>query len=74
MKMKSVFVSGYTQRINKATGNTEDEYVYSVKYDFKGFNNLNIDKIEPELTLQSFEHRIKTTMQHDLRKIEPFTP
>ncbi len=72
--VEEVVVSGYTQRVNKATGNTEDEYVYSVKYDSKGFNNLNIEKVEPELTLQSFQHRIKTTQQHDLRKIEPFTP
>jgi len=70
--IEEVVVSGYTQRVNKASGNIQDEYVYSVKYGSKQFAELNIDNIEPELTLKSFEHRIKTTAQYDMRPIVPF--
>ncbi|MGH4036573.1 MAG: DUF4236 domain-containing protein [Sphaerochaeta sp.] len=67
-----VVVSGFTQRVNKASGNIEDEYVYSVRYEKEKFYRLNVDNIEPELTLKSFSHRMKTTAQNDLRVIEPF--
>jgi hypothetical protein len=65
-------VSGFTQRVNKASGNIEDEYVYSVRYEKEKFSRLNVDNIEPELTLKSFSHRMKNTAQNDLRVIEPF--
>ncbi|MFA5546713.1 MAG: DUF4236 domain-containing protein [Sphaerochaetaceae bacterium] len=71
-KVEEVIVSGYTQRINKATGNVDDEYVYSVKYDYLRFKDLDVGNIEPNLTLESFEHRIDSNSQYDLRPIIPF--
>jgi len=71
-KISDVIISGYTQRLNKASGNIEDEYVYSLKFDYQNFKNLNIDNISPELTIKSFDHRLKHTAKFDLRKIEPF--
>jgi hypothetical protein len=70
--IEEVIISGYTQRLNKATGNIEDEYVYSVKYDSNNFRKLNIEKIDPELTIKSFESRIKTTAQYEMKAIKPF--
>ena len=70
--VEEVVISGYTQRINRATGNVEDQYVYSVKYDHQRFRTLDIDAIEPELTLRFFEHRIDIGSQYDLRPIKPF--
>ena len=71
-KVEEVIVSGYTQRINKATGSVDDEYVYSVKYDYLRFKDLDVGNIEPNLTLESFEHRIDSNSQYDLRPIIPF--
>ncbi len=67
-----VVVSGYTQRINRATGNEEDVYVYSVRYNKEKFKNINFKEIDPILTLQDFEHRMKLTKTFELKKIEPF--
>lgn len=70
--IEEVILSGYTQRINRASGNVEDEYVYSVKYDFPRFSKLDIAHIEPELTLQAFAHRMEVSAQYDLKTILPF--
>ena len=69
--IEKVFVSGYTQRVNKATGNTEDEYIYSVIYDKEGFSKLKMGSIDPKMTLQSFENRIEVTKTFDLKTIQP---
>jgi len=70
--IEEVIVSGYTQRLNQAIGKEEDVYVYSVKYDLAQFSQLNFNKIAPELTLPSFESRMKITAQYDLKAIIPF--
>lgn len=70
--IEEVIISGYTQRVNKASGNVEDEYVYSVKYDVQRFSTLNIERIEPELTIQAFEYRMEVNAQYDLKTIIPF--
>ncbi|MDY0290215.1 MAG: DUF4236 domain-containing protein [Sphaerochaeta sp.] len=70
--IEEVIISGYTQRVNKASGNVEDEYVYSVKYDVQRFSTLNSNHVEPELTIQSFEHRMEANAQYDLKTIIPF--
>ena len=71
-EIEEVIMSGYTQRVNKASGNVEDEYVYSVKYDVQRFSTLNIERIEPELTIQAFEYRMEVNAQYDLKTIIPF--
>ncbi len=70
--IREIAVSGYSQRLNKASGNIENEYLYSVKYDKDKFSTLNFEHIEPELTLQAFEHRIDITGTFDMRPIIPF--
>ena len=69
--IEKVLVSGYTQRINKATGNTEDEYVYSVVYDKEGFSKLKMESIDPKMTIQSFENRLEISKTYDLKTIQP---
>lgn len=70
--IENTIVSGYTQRLNKASGNIEDEYVYSVNYDAKNFRNLNLKNIEPELTIKSFESVMKINSKGELSTIKPF--
>ncbi|NQU80369.1 MAG: DUF4236 domain-containing protein [Bacteroidetes bacterium] len=67
--IENVILSGYTQRVNKATGNIEDEYVYSVKYDKVGFSKLNFLDIDPKLTLQSFENRLEVSTTYELKRL-----
>lgn len=71
-KVNIIQISGYTQRINKKTGNIEDEYVYSVKFDRFLFEKLNIEKIDPIEAVSNFENRINITPTFDLKTIEPF--
>lgn len=70
--IEEVLVSGYTQRLNQATGKKEDVYVYSVKYDLERFAQLNFNALSPEVTISSFEHRMEITAQNDLKAIVPF--
>jgi hypothetical protein len=68
----TVVVTGFNSRINKATGNEENQSIYSVKYDKQNFSKLNIENIDPSETIQSFECRMKLTKSFDLKKIIPF--
>ncbi len=70
--IQNVYVSGYTQRINKSTGKIEDEYVYSVNYDIARFRNLNFQKIDPQLALESFNPIMKVSKTSDLVTIQPY--
>ncbi|MCK5848154.1 MAG: hypothetical protein KAH01_03020 [Caldisericia bacterium] len=67
-----VTVTGFNERINTATGNEENQSVYSVKYDKKNFGMLNIDNIDPSATIQFFENHMKLTKSFDLKIIVPF--
>ncbi len=67
----TVLVSGYTQRIDKSTGKEVDEYIYSVKFNIDNFFEINVDKIDPPIALQKFEHIIDITKTYELKKIEP---
>lgn len=71
-KIETITASGYTQRVNKATGNIEDEYVYSVKFNSTKFGKLNFDAIDPKFTIQDFENRMTVSKTYELNKIEPF--
>jgi hypothetical protein len=70
--IKKIQISGYTQRLDKKTGHTEDEYVYSVKFDRQTFESLNIDQIDPMEAIDNFDRRMNITSIFELRKIEPF--
>lgn len=72
---KQVTVSGYSQRLNPATGSVEDEYLYSVKVLRKQFEQINFSALEyvnPIDALESFEIRKKMTKTGVFKAIEPF--
>jgi hypothetical protein len=71
-KINIIQISGYTQRVNKKTGNIEDEYVYSIKFSRLLFEKINIEKIDPIEALSNFENRINMTSTFDLKTVEPF--
>lgn len=72
--IQEVRVSGYTQRIDKATGHESDDYVYSVKFDRPTFSTLNVAEVDPIEAFGNFEARINATKSMVLKTIEPYEP
>ncbi len=67
--IEEISVSGYTQRINKKTGNVEDQYVYSVVFPRNKFSELNILNIDPIQAITNFEHVMDITNKFELKTI-----
>lgn len=70
-----IVMSGYSQRVDKSTANTNDEYLYSVKFNKSDFSKLNFEKIElidPIKAFDNFENIRKMTETGIFKKIEPF--
>lgn len=70
-----IVISGYSQRLDKATAHTNEEYLYSVKFNKSVFSKLNFEKIElidPIKAFDNFENIRKMTETGILKKIEPF--
>lgn len=70
-----IILSGYSQRLDKATAHTNEEYLYSVKFNKSDFSKLNFEKIElidSVKAFDNFENIRKMTETGILKKIEPF--
>jgi len=70
-----IVISGYSQRVDKSTAQTIDEYLYSVKFDKNSFSKLNFEKIElidPVKAFDNFENVRSLTATGIFKKIEPF--
>lgn len=70
--VENVVVSGFTQRLNSATGRLRDDYVYSVIYDKDRFGRLVFNRIDPVAAMQSFEHRATILKSGAMKRIEAF--
>lgn len=71
--LKRVMISGYTQRINKATG--YETYTYSAIVSRKHWallNFLNLAAVDPIQALEAFDLRRNRTVTGIFRAIEPF--
>ncbi len=71
-----VVVSGYSQRLDKATGVTNDDYLFSIKFTRDGFEKLNFENFElvdPIEAVTLFEHRRKMTTTGVFKAVEPFS-
>jgi hypothetical protein len=66
-----IVISGYTQRISKKSGNIEDEYIYSIRFDRKSFGKLRIASIDPIEAVDNFERIINIASSYEMKKIEP---
>lgn len=72
--LKEVVASGYSQRLNKATGHTEDEYLLSVRVSRESFAGLNFDSLEavdPIAAFGNFDARRLMSATAVFRAIEP---
>lgn len=73
---EKVYVSGYSQRTNRATGVTSDEYLFSVLATRGGFSEIdfeNLDDVDPVAALGRFHIRRKIIANSELRPIIPFS-
>lgn len=70
-----IVISGYSQRLDKATAYTNEEYLYSVKFNKSDFSKLNFEKIElinPIKAFDNFENIRKMTETGIFKEIKPF--
>lgn len=74
-KAEEVVLSGYTQRPDTATGEVQDQYVYSVRVnrrEFLGINFANLKVVDPVEALGRFDIRREITRAGLLKEIVPF--
>ena len=74
-KTENIIISGYSQRLDKATGKTNDDYLFSYKIDRDGFSRIDfnaLDKVDPIEALNTFEHRKKMTTTGIFKEVDPF--
>ena len=73
--VSTVIFSGYSQRVNKTTGRTEDEYLYSVRVPRSQWEKINFDNLEAidvVACFERFELRRNVTKRGVISPIEPF--
>lgn len=73
LKIRYIEISAYTQRINKAIGNEEDSYIYSVIFDRSHFARINYDAIDPIEALKAQPNKSKILKSFEMREIVPFS-
>ena len=74
-RMQRVVGSGYSQRINRATGVVADEYLVSVSVDRMSWSRIDfsaLDRVDPVEALTRFDLRRRMTKTGVFTAIEPF--
>lgn len=73
--VQTIALSAYTQRIEPATGNVVDTYVYSVRVPRQRWRTINFSKLEVVDVVEAFERfelRRKIALNGSLESITPF--
>jgi hypothetical protein len=74
-KAEEVVLSGYSQRPDKATGEVQDQYLYSVRVrrpEWERINFTNLADVDPAEALGLFEIRREVTKSGLFKEIVPF--
>ena len=74
--LQELIISGYSQRLNPATGHEEDEYLISAKVKRSVFEQINFDNLEevdPILALEAFELIRDMDRRFAFKVIQPLT-
>lgn len=74
-KAEEVVLSGYSQRPDKATGEIQDQYLYSVRVrrnEWAQINFGNLDDVDPAEALGRFDIRREVSKTGLFKAIEPF--
>lgn len=72
-----VVASGYTQRPNKATGNQQDDYLFSVRVSREAWSKIdfsNLGSVDPVAALGEFEIIRNMTATGVFKAIQPISP
>lgn len=69
--IEQVCVSGYTQRRSR-TGDLQDEYVYSVKFNREGFEGVDFEQTDAVDFCMQFENRCNVSPAGEMKTIEPY--
>ena len=75
-RMRHVVGSGFSQRLNSATGTIADEYLVSVAVCRTGWSRVDfsaLDRVDPAAALTQFKLRRRMTKSGLFTAIEPFT-
>ena len=74
-KVEKIIISGYSQRLDRATGKVNDDYLFSYKVDKLEFGRIDFNALkllDPIEALNVFEHRTKMTATGIFKPIEAF--
>lgn len=74
-RVERVVVSGYTQRIDPATGHEHDDYLFSARVTRQTWQTIDfdhLDRIDPIAALGAFDTRRRMTKTGIFHPIEPW--
>lgn len=71
--MRNICASGFTQRRNARSGELQDCYLFSIRFDREPFCKQDWDKVDPYDFCMSFPNRCNPSANGDLKEIEPYT-
>ncbi len=74
---ETIQLSGFSQRLDKATGVINDDYLFSVVFTRAGLEKINfeaLDAVDPIEAVTAFEHRRKLSATCVFKAIQPFSP
>lgn len=72
--VRSIVLSGYSQRLDSATGHTNEDYLYSVRVERSQWNDLSfssLNQIDPGEALAAFELRRNMTATGIFKPVAP---
>ncbi len=70
--IKEILISGYSQRMNKANGILEDQYIYSLKLNRDKFPTLNFENIDAIEAFSNFENHRSMSANYEFKTITPW--
>ena len=73
--VERIVVSGFSQRLDRATGVVGDDYLLSVIFDREGLARIDhdhLDRVDPVEAIAAFEHRRRMTAMGIFKPVEPF--
>lgn len=74
---KKINLSGFSQRLDTATGVVNDDYLFSVKFTREGLEKIDynsLEAVDPIDAIAAFEHRRKMTVTGIFKAVEPYSP
>lgn len=73
--VETIVLSGYSQRLDKATGHINDDYLYSFRVNRAQWSAIDLtalERVDPVEAIGAWEHRRKVSKTGIFKPIEPF--